>query len=262
MPPTFFRRVLNKLQPITHRHSERRPVSDLFPWIVKDSIDTHFQSHDIASLFSPSIINRSASCLFVIFDPLGTEILRTLINVQSLYKNPISIASLLRTSSFEFGTFSIFHSTNPECLVDSSSVLTDRGYLFFTQRYSDFRHYVHGNFDAVTLNSSGIILPVGGSSFLDRTYNFQHLFENGFTYDLFFVNPTSSYQDINILESSSCNASDLFCIDNFSLPPRGSFIYTYAPSHSCTFLAFRSKIVLCRPICFKRVGSTLDVFHA
>ena len=258
----FPRRVLNRLQPITRRHVDRRPISDLFPWIVSDLFDTSFQSHDIASLFCPTSVNSTSTCLLVAFNSAGVEILRQIIPVQSLYKSPISLSFLLRSSSFEFGTFSLFHNHNPDILVGTPSVLSDRGYAYFTQRHSDFRHYVHGNFDAVTLNRHGRVTSLGGISFFNRTYNFQYSFSRHFDYDLFFVNPTSSPQSIHIYESLSQSIHNLKCIDSFTLSSRGSHIFRYRPSHDCAFLAFRSKIVLCRPICFKRVGSAFDVFHA
>ena len=186
------RRVLNRLQPITRRHSHRNPISDLFPWIVTHDFDTCFQSHDISSLFSPSSLNFSSNCLLVVFDSNGIEILRVSLPLQSLLKTPIYFSHLLRSSSFEYGTFAILHNSNPHVFVDKPFVLTDRWYVSFNNRLSDLRHYVHGNYDAVTLTNQGSIICLGGSSFLPRSYHFQYLFDSDFCYDLFFTNPSSS----------------------------------------------------------------------
>lgn len=259
---SFPRKVLNRLQPITRRHRDRNPISDLFPWVISDDFDTCFQSHDIASLFNPSSNNFSSSCLFVVFNPDGLEIFRRSLTVQSLIKTPISLSLLLRSIPCDFGTFSLFHERNPDCFVHSSSVLTERGYVYFTHRSSSFRHYVHGNYDAATLNDHGHVDVLGGISFVPRTYNFQFSFNSGFYYDLFFTNPTPSRQSIYIYESSPNDIYDLHFLDRLCLNSRGSFVFKYRPSHDSSFLAFRSNLVLCRPICFKRLGSTFDVFHA
>ena len=256
------RKVLNRIQPITRRHPDCNPISDLFPWIISDNYDTCFQAHDIASLFTPSSNNTSTFCLLVVFNSEGFEIFRKLISLQSLIKSPIQFSFLLRSYSFQYGTFAILHNTNPDCLSGTPSVLTDRGYLSFNSKSSQFRRYVHGNFDAVTLNYSGSIVPLGGISILPRSYYFQYLFDSDYSYDLFFVNPTSTFQNIDIYQSSKENIYDTHLLDSFSLQSRGSFIYHYRPIHKSSYLVFRSKIVLCRPLCFKRLGSTFDVFHA
>ena len=137
------------IQPITRRHPDCNPISDLFPWIISDNFDTCFQAHDIASLFTPSSHNTSTSCLLVVFNSEGVEILRKLISLQSLIKSPIQFSFLLRSYSFQYGTFAILHNTNPACLSGTPSVLTDRGYSYFINKSSRLRHYVHGNFDAL-----------------------------------------------------------------------------------------------------------------
>lgn len=259
---TLPRRILNRLQPITSRHSDSLPISDLFPWRVSREFDTCFQAHDIRSLFYPSSKNTASTSLFVAFNPMGIEILRKYINVQSLIKTPLSLSSLFRSSSFEYGTFSIFHDSNPQVFDGHSLVLSERGYLYFTGRESTFSHYVHGNFDAITLSSAGIPTPLGGLSFLPRFYNFQYIFDPAFVYDLFFVNPTSSDQSIKIYESSAESTLNTRLLATLSIPSRGSFIYEYHSFEKFTSLSFRSKIVLARPICFKRAGLVFDVFHA
>ena len=255
------RRILNRLQPFTKRHPDSNPISDLFPWIVTPDLDTHFQTHDINSLFNPSSQNISSSALIVVFNSSGIEIIRKSIAVQSLIKNPISLSKLLRSSSFQFGTFSIFHHYNPASFCNTSMVLTERGYSYFSNYKNPFRHYVHGNSDAITLNNLGDTTCLGGISFLPRIFYCQHLFLPSFTYELFFVNSSSSFQSISIFESSDDSFSDSSCLTTIFLPSRGSSIFKYQPSDRPSFLFFRSKLVLCRPICFKQTDNFFDVFH-
>jgi hypothetical protein len=161
----------------------------------------------------------------------------------------------------EDGLFAIFHPQKKYWIRQHDSFLAERGYIgYANSRLGAIKGYVHGNLDAIARSDSiRTDLLLGNYSFFKKEYRLQHSLEPGNNYELFLVNPTSTKQRFNLVQKT-IQKEDKITVD---LPPMGLYKYvkTVDKNEDTTFIIIESKLYLARPVVFKIMPSSFDVFH-
>ncbi len=258
--------LLNKIiwrykQPLTAKpYTPELTTSDLFIWRVSSNWKTYFELLDVVSLFMN--IETSRTITLIIFDANGNLLRKRDIQLIANKRCIVDLSDYVIDADGQYGTFSIFHSETPAKIQELGSYLAERGYVSYLHNNSPLRSYVHGNFDAVSINANGEIQYLGGKSFLKREYRIQYQFENNNQYEIVFVNPTERIQCLNlkIIDSLTLSA-DKNQIKRILRP--GQVVSVKV--ENIEFEKFRiitsAKMVMPRPIIFKFKNDSLDVFH-
>ena len=100
--------------------------------------------------------------------------------------------SVLSELPSDYGTFCVFHTKVPNSVLELQSFIAERGYVSYQYKNARLRSYVHGNLDAI----DDSLVPVGGSSFLNRQYNLQYLLDIKKTYEIALINASSKNKKI------------------------------------------------------------------
>ena len=102
-------------------------------------------------------------------------------------------------------------------------------------------------------------LLLGNYSFFKKEYRLQHSLEPGNNYELYLVNPTLKRQRFNLVQKTNQKV-DRIKVD---LPPMGLYKYvkTVDKNEDTTFIIIESKLYLARPVVFKIMPLSFDVFH-
>ena len=102
-------------------------------------------------------------------------------------------------------------------------------------------------------------LLLGNYSFFKKEYRLQHSLESENNYELYLVNPTSIKQRFNLIQKTN-QKEDRIKVD---LPPMGLYKYvkTVDKNEDTTFIIIESKLYLARPVVFKIMPLSFDVFH-
>ena len=141
------------------------------------------------------------------------------------------------------------------------SFLAERGYIgYANSRLGPIKGYVHGNLDAIARSDSlRKDLLLGNYSFFKKEYRLQHSLEPGNKYELYLVNPTLTKQRFNLVQKTN-QKEDRIKVD---LPPMGLYKYvkTVDKNEDTTFIIIESKLYLARPVVFKIMPLSFDVFH-
>lgn len=253
----LFHKLIWRLgQPLTIKPvSEAVPVSDLFLW-RNDDLDTVFELLCLSSIFSDNI--RAETVRMVLFDHTGTQIATDAIRIKSHQRITLNMDPYTREFG-PYGTMAFFHESVPEKFRSLRTHIAERGYTGFQPKHSRFKSYVHGNYDAICLKPDGSLQLLGGTSFLHRKYCVQYLFDSHIGYEVALVNPTRKEQKIKLstFETDNVPVSE----SSIHLPPRGSRIIEYPPRLNSWTLTLESRMVMTRPIIFRRDQKMLDVFH-
>ena len=123
-----------------------------------------------------------------------------------------------------------------------------------------YNKLLRGNLDTIARSDSiRTDLLLGNYSFFKKEYRLQHSLEPGNNYELFLVNPTSTKQKFNLVQKT-IQKEDKITID---LPPMGLYKYvkTVDKNEDTTFIIIESKLYLTKPVVFKIMPSSFDVFH-
>ena len=247
-------------QPLTAIPCEKgMPVSDLFLWRNTGQWSTCFELINIAELFEDSKSDVESVKLYL-FGPDGNLIKNVEIDIDNQARKKIYISDYLKDSDIECGTFSVFHMKTPSKITEMESFLTERGYVSYSYK-SDFRSYVHGNLDAVSLKSDNKIQKLGVKGLLNREYHLQHELFNDAKYEIGVVNPCSKPITLkySIIEIDTGNNLVNKVVN---LPSLGSKIINIdkLDKERCR-LILKSKMVMTRPLVFAIQGDFIDVFH-
>ena len=160
----------------------------------------------------------------------------------------------------EDGCFAVFHQNNSSWVDDQNSFLAERGYIGYSnKRMGPIKSYVHGNLDAIALSSMGKLQLLGNTSFFSKKYNLQHILDKNFDYELFFVNPTLKTLAIEVEEKFENSA----VVASIDIPPNGisSYKKRHVKKNNYSQIIIKSKLYLCRPLVFKIMPTSFDVFH-
>ncbi len=236
-------------------------ISDLFVWRNSAEWQTSFELIDIPRLFVDSEGDANTVVKLVFFDSSGQQFLSEEILVPPAMRQTINLASYLRGTNEEMGTFAVFHKSVPLAISLMGSYLAERGYVSYRYQEAPLRSYVHGNLDAIARNTNGQLQLLGGSSFFRRQYSMQFELTPGSQYQLCIVNPTASEQKY-IGRLVSINGGRTLCSHPFRLAPGGVHALTFhneVKEHARVIV--ESRVIMARPLVFSIQNFKLDVFH-
>jgi hypothetical protein len=197
------------------------------------------------------------------FDEAGKLFYEWIKEEKSCLRQTIILNEIITDKSNSgFGTFACFHENYLPRLQEQGGFLAERGYVGYSnQAISKMKGYVHGNLDALALNSNGTILCLGKSfRFNNNEYRLQHLLEGPATYEMGFVNASKSGEYLTL---------ELLSPDNTTVKKESRFI----PSKGITWFLLKissneprrviihSKLNLPRPVIFRIEDKSFDVFH-
>ena len=72
--------------------------------------------------------------------------------IEPYKRTLLKISELVTNKDTDYGTFSIFHNSNPKIISEIGSFITDRGYVKYFINSLDIYKYVHGNLDAISFD--------------------------------------------------------------------------------------------------------------
>jgi hypothetical protein len=243
-------------QPLTKTPKTYRSVtSDLFLWRCNDNWNTYFELLDIAGLFGDKD-NHKIDIIF--FDNNGIKFHQELISLFGFKRQRLDISKLLFSLNklpSEYGLFCIFHKKTPNTVSQTGSFIAERGYSSYQYKNAPLSSYVHGNIDAI--DSSMKLL--GGTSFYNRNYNLQYLFEPKKSYEICLINPSEKIKKIEF--SLENPISKMKSIQKIKLKPLEIFMMPIKDLNNECFVSIRSKMIMARPLVFCFENENFDVFH-
>ena len=114
---------------------------------------------------------------------------------------------------------------------------------------------MHGNLDAI----DDTLTPLSGSSFLNREYNLQFVFEINKNYEFFLVNPNSKSKKITFKIIGFNNIVQIK--KKLTLEPKQLYLLPIKELSSPSRLVVKSKLIMARPLVFSFEDDNFDVFH-
>ena len=237
-------------------------ISDLFVLRVEDGWETIFECLQLETLLNPSKKRDIQTLIFCFYTKTGKFIKERKVTLSNEIKTTININQLVEDLTIEEdGLFAIFHPQKKYWIRQHDSFLAERGYIgYANSRLGPIKGYVHGNLDAIARSDSlRTDLLLGNYSFFKKEYRLQHSLEPGNNYELYLVNPTSTKQRFNLVQKTN-QKEDRIKVD---LPPMGLYKYvkTVDKNEDTTFIIIESKLYLARPVVFKIMPLSFDVFH-
>ncbi len=256
----FFEFINSKYVYITKvPKSKHDVISDLFPLRIQNNWNSYFELLNIPKLINPKIESKLENNIqFHFFNSDGSKVGQHEITLNEELKTTINLKSICNDQEIHAdGTFAIFHTNPLENIANKGSFMTERGYVGYeNKKLGPIKGYVHGNFDAISMGKITSLL--GKTSFRNKRYNIQYEFEDDATYELFWVNPSKKSLNIKIIDVSNSDKKNIIKIKPGGLK---SYIYKSLSSKKRTSLIIESKLNLARPIIFKYMETSFDVFH-
>tara|TARA_B100000989_G_C19509920_1_gene458440 strand:- start:1061 stop:1897 length:837 start_codon:yes stop_codon:yes gene_type:complete len=237
-------------------------TSDLFLYRIENNWSTFFELLNVNYLIdNDNLKYKIFEVEIIFFNNSGDLVERFEIkNIRNL-KHRINIKEITGNLDIKHdGTFAVIHKNSPIWLKDYDCFLSERGYTGYENNfYGPIKSYVHGNLDAIYKESIGNIKQLGNFSFLKKKYFIQHRLLARYSYDFFWVNPTNRKQKLIIHELSESNT----IITKIQIEPMGFYKYSYKKSSNKTnsIIKIQSRLYMARPIVFKYMENSFDVFH-
>ena len=233
-------------------------ISDLFPLRIENNWNTHFELLNILKILSPKIDNlKIKKACFVFFSRDGKKLGEHYINIFDQTKMTVDLKQICnKLKIFKDGTFAVFHQTDFIDIIKNNSFLTERGYVGYSNEdYGPIKAYVHGNFDAISGSYKFKLLGV--TSFFKKKYHIQYKFNDNFDYELKWVNTSNKLMNIEIYDSFFDKKHTI------KIKPGGlkSYICNREETSNSRNIFVKSKLNLARPIIFKYMKNSFDVFH-
>jgi hypothetical protein len=175
-------------------------VSELFVFRISCEWLTFFELLDLNKIINlDSLPAENYTIEIRFYNKLGEYLNSYFLESPKNYKTRVNINNITKKLKIdEDGTFAVFHGFKSNVINSNKSFLSERGYVGYeNQKYGPFKSYVHGNYDAITKNGKNYLMLVNKSLY-KKEYNLQFQFDNQFSYELFFVNPTNSLQNFNL----------------------------------------------------------------
>jgi len=240
---------------------KRTKISDLFVWRCDNNWKTFFELLNIAYLFGE---DGSFQVDIIFFNTKGDIFFEKTIDLLNGDRQTLNISEILENNfesgiAGEFGTFSVFHHNIPDIVTEFNSFVTERGYVSYRYKDSQFASYVHGNLDAIgKVNQSYV--PLGGTSFLKRDYNLQYQLLPDCEYDIALTNPCLNLQKV-IIKILSFNNGRVIETFRVEINPKAVIVHALKDISEPCRISIESKIIMARPVVFIYKGDSMDVFH-
>lgn len=237
-------------------------ISDLFILRIENGWKTYFECLQYETLLNPKEKVESHTLVFCFYTKGGQRLTEREVTLSLGIKSTINVNQLISDFPLnEDGLFAIFHQLKKNWINQYNSFLAERGYIGYANpKLGSIKGFVHGNLDAIarsTLKSKDKLL--GNYSFFKKEYRLQHSFEPGNTYELYLVNPTSTEQKFTIIHQSNLDVAKTTVVT----PPKGLYkhVKSVDKKEGITNIIIESKLYLARPVVFKIMPSSFDVFH-
>lgn len=248
---------------ITKAPERKSVVSDLFIFRINGNWETHFELLNIQHVMSPGDKTTTSNKAIVFFFNKDGELINNKeVETSVEMKKSININKLAKDLKIEEdGLFSVFHYQPPEWFQKHNSFLAERGYTgYINPQKGKIKSFVHGNLDSISLNQNNKTKLLGEVSFKQKEYHLQHLLEDDKMYELFIINPSNKPVTVKVIEKKE------FMIlkeEKLILPAGGfrKFVKSIYNSNSYSRIIIKSKLYLARPVVFKHMESSFDVFH-
>ena len=237
-------------------------ISDLFVLRVEDGWETYFECLQFDALLNPNEKIELQTVIFCFYSKAGQLITERKVTLPKEIKTTINLNQLVEDLNLkEDSIFAIFHPQKKYWIRQHHSFLAERGYIGYSnKRLGPIKGFVHGNLDAIARSySKRTDFLLGNYSFFKKEYHLQHILEAGNKYELYLVNPTSVKQTYNIVEQTKQNEVNA----RITLPPNGLYkhVKTVDKKEDITSITIQSKLYLARPVVFKIMPTSFDVFH-
>ena len=237
-------------------------VSDLFPLRIEDGWNTFFELLNYYQILNPedkNIISGAAEIKF--YDIDGIFLKTHKIKNSTRLKHTLNLKEIANQLGINHdGVFAVFHQNDTPWISEQNSFLAERGYIGFeNKKRGNIKSFIHGNLDAISQPKKGKETLLGNSSFLFKEYCLQHELLSNFSYELFWVNPTSQIQQLIIIETTPTKNKQTV----LEISPRAikSFKLISSKNDEITKIIVKSKLYMARPIVFKYMETSFDVFH-
>lgn len=262
VPARWLEMLSSKAVSITKIPPVDAVISDLFVLRIEDGWETYFECLQFDALLNPNEEIELQTVIFCFYSKAGQFITERKLTLPREIKSTINLNQFVEDLSLkEDCLFAIFHPQKKYWIRQHDSFLAERGYIgYANKRLGSIKGFVHGNLDAIARSDSKRTdFLLGNYSFFKKEYRLQHLLEDGNKYELYLINPTSVKQTYNIVEQTKQNENKT----RITLPPRGIYkhVKTVDKKEDITSIIIQSKLYLARPVVFKIMSSSFDVFH-
>ena len=237
-------------------------VSDLFPLRIEDGWNTFFELLNYYQILNPEeqdIISGAVEIKF--YDIDGIFVKTQKIKNSARLKHSLNLKEIANQLGINHdGVFAVFHQNHTPWISEQNSFLAERGYIGFENKeLGNIKSFIHGNLDAISQQKKGKETLLGNSSFLNKEYCLQHELLSDFNYELFWVNSTNEIQQLEIIETTLTKNKQTV----LDIPPGGikSFKRISSKNDEITKIIIKSKLYMARPIVFKYMETSFDVFH-
>jgi len=237
-------------------------VSDLFPLRIEDGWNTFFELLNYYQILNPeeqNIINGAVEIKF--YDICGIFLKTHKIKNSARLKHTLNLKEIANENGINHdGVFAVFHQKETPWISEQNSFLAERGYIGFENRnLGNIKSFIHGNLDAISQSKKGKESLLGNTSFFNKEYHLQLDLSYNFSYELFWVNPSKKLQLFKIVESRHTKNK----LTVFEIPSKGikSLLIVKNKNQENTKIIIKSKLYMARPVVFKYMENSFDVFH-
>ena len=262
IPARFLELVSYKAVTITKIPRNGSIISDLFILRMEDKWETHFELLQLDSLFNPGNEVVQNEVIFSFYSKEGEFLGEKKVVIPAKIKNTIIVNHVARDIDVsEDCLFAIFHSQKKQWINKFDSFIAERGYIGYENvNKGCIKGFVHGNLDAIarkTKKKKDQLL--GNYSFFKKKYHLQHSLNGEYIYELYLVNPSSSKQTFIVTEIKDRIEKKT----KIDIPSNGMYKYFKGvdKKNSRTNIIIETKLYLARPVVFKIMPSSFDVFH-
>ena len=229
---------------------------------LEDGWETYFECLKFNHIFNPNEKVNQQKVVFCFFKKTGQYIFEREVKLSKSIKTTLNVNQLVNDINLkEDCLFAIFHPQNKYWIRKHNSFLAERGYIGYANpNLGKIKGFVHGNLDAIARNtSSKKDQLLGNFSFFKKEYRLQHTLVKGNTYELFLVNPTQKKQEFKIIQKTSHSFKEILT----KIPSNGFFKHCIKvdEKEEKTSVSIESNLYLARPVVFKIMRSSFDVFH-
>ena len=156
---------------------EKSIISDLFVYKIENGWNTFFELLNYSRILDLKTLNDFNYDITIKFFSSSGVFLKDFKTKSSIsFRSTLDIKKIANDLGiFKNGTFSVFHHFESKTTIYSKGFLTERGYTgYYNKNISPIKSYIHGNFDAISLNSNYQIKLLGTYSFFTKKFNLQH----------------------------------------------------------------------------------------
>ena len=242
--------------------SKGATISDLFILRMEDKWQTFFELLNINQIINPTQREvKQESVRFLFYSKTGEFLGSKEIDLPIHMKKTVNLNQIASTLGItKDGLFSVFHENPPQWFETYNCFLAERGYTgYLNHEKGNIKSFVHGNIDAIAFNSNKKTKLLGEVSLRQKEYRLQHTLDQNKEYELFFVNPSLKKQAIEFHEQRGEEELKTQMI----LPSggMGKYVKPIREYKSNSRLIIKSKLPLARPVVFKYMETSFDVFH-